>query len=388
MWAGQTASLLGDGAQAVALAWLVLTLTGSPLALGSVLLVGAVPRAAVVLVGGTTSDRWSPRALLVASNGARALVAGALAALTASGSIELWQLFVGSAVFGLADAFFLPAAGAIVPELVADDGDLARANALLGASEQGAMLLGPAFGGLVVAALGPGGAFGLNAISFVLAAAGLLPAPVRAAARSAAAGGVWGGVREGLAHAWGRVELRVLLLVISVESLTYNGVFGVGLPAQARSLAQGPVALGILYSSWGCGQLAGALSAGWTGLPRRWGPLMIAMTAAAGVAFVALGLVPALGPDAAILALLGFGVAYSSDVALPTWVQRSTSPELLGRVNGLIELPRSGLAPISLVVFGALACSRLPAAFVACGAAMLVTAAAAAASRPARRLEI
>jgi hypothetical protein len=200
--------------------------------------------------------------------------------------------------------------------------------------------------------------------------------------------GVWSGVREGLSHALGRVELRVLLLVISVEALTYNGVFGVGLPSLARSLAQGPVALGVLYSSWGCGQLAGALSAGWTGLPRRWGPLMIAMTAAAGVAFAALGLVPALGPDAAILALLGFGVAYSSDVALPTWVQRSTSPDLLGRVNGLIELPRSGLAPISVVAFGALARYRLPAAFAACGAAMLVTAAVAAASRSARRLAL
>ena len=115
---------------------------------------------------------------------------------------------------------------------------------------------------------------------------------------------------------------------------------------------------------------------------------MIAMTAAAGVAFAALGLVPALGPDAAILALLGFGVAYSSDVALPTWVQRSTSPDQLGRVNGLIELPRSGLAPVALVTFGALAGYHLPAAFLACGAAMLVTAAVAAASRSARQLAL
>lgn len=388
MWAGQTASLLGDGAQYVALAWLVLTLTGSPLALGSVLLAGAVPRAAAVLIGGAASDRWSPRALLLASNGAKALIAGSLAVLTVRGSIQLWQLTAGSALFGLADAFFLPAVGAIVPELVPHDRDLAPANALLGASEQGAMLLGPAVGGVVVAALGPAGAFGLNAASFVLAAAGLKPAPVRVAARPAGAGGVWSGVREGLAHEWGRVELRVLLLVISVEALTYNGVFGVGLPALARSLAQGPVALGVLYSAWGCGQLAGALSTGWTGLPRRWGLLMIGMTAAAGVAFAALGLVPALGPDAAILVLLGFGVAYSSDVALPTWLQRSTSPDLLGRVNGLIELPRSGLAPIALVLFGALARSSLSAAFAACGAAMLLTAAAAAASRPARRLAI
>jgi len=386
MWAGQTASMLGDGVQGVALAWLTLALTGSPLTLGSVLLAGAVPRAAVVLVGGAVSDRLSPRALLLASNVARALVAAALAGLAASGSVQLWQLYAGSFAFGLGDAFFLPAAGAIVPQLVASDRELPAANALLGVSEQGAMLVGPALGGVVVAAIGPGGAFGMNALSFLLAAVGLLPAAVRQTARTEAAGGVWTDMRDVLVYAWSRVDLRALLLLISVESLTYNGVFGVGLPALARSLAQGPVALGLLYSSWGCGQLVGALSAGRTGLPRRWGPLVIAMTACAGVAFATLGLLQALGPDAAVLAVLGFGVAYSSDVALPTWVQRSTSPELLGRVNGMIELPRSSLALVSMVAFGALARNGLAAAFVACGAVQLLAAAAAAGSRSVRNL--
>ncbi|HKF76998.1 MAG TPA: MFS transporter [Candidatus Dormibacteraeota bacterium] len=381
MWAGQTASLLGDGAQGVALAWLTLALTGSPLALGSVLLAGALPRAAVVLVGGAVSDRVSPRALLFASNVARALVAAVLAGLAATGSVRVWELYAGSFAFGLCDAFFVPAAGAVVPQLVAVDRDLTAANALLGVSEQGTMLVGPALGGVVVAAVGPGGAFGLNALSFLLAGAGLLPAPIRRTARTEAAEGVWAGIGAGLAYAWSRVDLRVLLMLISVESLTYNGVFGVGLPALARSLAQGPVALGLLYSSWGCGQLAGAVSAGLTGLPRRWGLLVIAMTAGAGLAFAMLGLLPALGPDAAVLAALGFGVAYSSDVALPTWVQRSTSPQLLGRVNGMIELPRSALAPVSVVAFGALAGTSLAAAFVACGAVQLLAAAAAARSR-------
>jgi MFS family permease len=386
MWAGETASLLGDGAQGVALAWLTLTLSGSALTLGSVLLAGAVARAAVVLVGGAVTDRLSPRALLLTSNVARALVAVTIAGLAASGGIRLWELYAGSVAFGLADAFFLPAVGAIVPALVAGEQDLSRANALLGASEQGAMLAGPVLGGLVVAAIGPGGAFAVNSLSFLVAAAGLLPAPRRGAARREAPESVWAGVRRGLAYAWGRVELRVLLLVISMESLTYNGVFGVGLPALARSFAQGPVALGLLASAWGCGQLAGALSAARTGLPRRWGLLTIAMTGAAGLAFVALGVLPALGLDMAVLALLGFGVAYSSDVALPTWVQRSTAPELLGRVNSVIELPRSSLAPVSLAAFGAIADRRLAAAFAVAGAALLLTAAMAAGSRSLRGL--
>jgi hypothetical protein len=197
---------------------------------------------------------------------------------------------------------------------------------------------------------------------------------------------VWEEVRDGLTYAWRRVDLRVVLLVVSVEALTYNGVFGVGLPALAKSLAEGPVALGVLYSAWGCGQLAGALSAARTGLPRRWGHLVIGVTACAGVAFAGLGLVRSLGPGVAILVALGFGVAYASDVALPTWIQRSTGPELLGRVSSLIELPRSSLAPASLVAFGALARYDLAAAFGACGAAMVVTAGVAAASRTLRGL--
>ena len=81
---------------------------------------------------------------------------------------------------------------------------------------------------------------------------------------------------------------------------------------------------------------------------------MISTTAWAGMAFVALGLVRSLGPDMGILATLGFGVAYASDVALPTWIQRSTSSALLGRVTSLVELPRASLAPASLLAFGAL----------------------------------
>lgn len=387
MWAGETVSMLGDGVHTIALAWLTLVLTGSPLALGSVLLAGAAPRAALVLVGGAVTDRLSPRTLLLASNGARAAIAAVLAGLIVSGTVQLWGLYATSFAFGLSDAFFRPAVGAIVPGLVADGRHLSAANALLGAGEQATMLVGPAVGGLLVAAIGPGGAFAVNGASFLLAAAGVLPAAVTKAPPGPRAT-VLADVREGLTYAWTRVDLRVVLLVGSVEALTYNGVFSVGLPALARSLVQGPVALGLLYSSWGCGQLTGALSAARTGLPRRWGHLMIGTAAWAGTAFVALGLVRSLGRDMAILATLGFGVAYASDVALPTWIQRSTSTALLGRVNSLIELPRASLAPASLLAFGVLARLDLAAAFAACGAAMLITAVAAAGSRSARQLVI
>jgi MFS family permease len=268
---------------------------------------------------------------------------------------------------------------------VADGRSLAAANALLGASEQATMLLGPVVGGLLVATIGPGGAFAVNGASFLLAAVGVLPAPVTRAPPGPRST-VLAEVREGLRYAWIRVDLRVVLLVVSVEALTYNGVFAVGLPALARSLVQGPVALGLLYSSWGCGQLTGALSAARTGLPRRWGYLMIGTAAGAGMAFVALGLLRSLGPDMAILATLGFPVAYASDVALPTWIQRSTSTALLGRVNSLVEFPRASLAPVSLLAFGALSRLDLAAAFAACGAAMLITAGVAASSRSARQL--
>ena len=110
--------MLGDQFHMIALAWLVLDLTGSGLALGTVLMAASIPRAILIVVGGALADRIPPRRLMLASDIARGVTVGALAALALSGRAELWHLLVMGVVFGIADALFFPAMNAIVPQIV------------------------------------------------------------------------------------------------------------------------------------------------------------------------------------------------------------------------------------------------------------------------------
>jgi MFS family permease len=121
LWLGQSVSILGDQFYFIALTWLTLQLTGSGLALGTVLMAAAIPRAIFMLVGGVLSDKASPRNLMMASNAIRALLVGLFTALVFLGTTQLWHLYVLSVAFGTVDAFFYPASRAIIPKLVDKD---------------------------------------------------------------------------------------------------------------------------------------------------------------------------------------------------------------------------------------------------------------------------
>jgi MFS family permease len=153
----QAASLLGDFFNYVAVAWLVLDLTGSSLAVGGVLAAASVPRAALMRLGGAVSDRFSPRSSMLVGGLARALVIGTLAVLVLTHTVQLWQLFVGSFLIGIIAAFFLPASTSMLPRVVRSD-QLEAGNAFMTLSRFGATVLGPALGGVLVAVPGAGAA--------------------------------------------------------------------------------------------------------------------------------------------------------------------------------------------------------------------------------------
>ena len=135
MFTGESISLLGDQFHFVALAWLTLQLTGSGVALGTVLMAAAIPRAVFMLVGGAMSDRISPRSLMLISNALRTVVVAVVAALVLTGHAQLWQLYVLALIFGVVDAFFYPALNTIVPMLVSDQ-ELPPANGLVQVMQQ------------------------------------------------------------------------------------------------------------------------------------------------------------------------------------------------------------------------------------------------------------
>jgi DHA3 family tetracycline resistance protein-like MFS transporter len=171
LWTGMTVSLLGDGIFIVAEAWQVYDIQNDPVALSLVGLAWTGGMTAFLLTGGIVSDRMERRRVLIAADLVRALVLAVTGVLSLAGVLEIWHLVVLAVLYGAGEAFFGPAFGALVPEIVAPR-HLVEANSLEQFVRQaGERLLGPAVGGFVVAAVSAGGAFLIDAGTFAISAA-------------------------------------------------------------------------------------------------------------------------------------------------------------------------------------------------------------------------
>jgi predicted MFS family arabinose efflux permease len=350
--ASEGISMTGDAAFEIALAWSVIGSTGSIAALATILLFRSVPRGVLLLVGGSVVDRFSSRSVMMATHAVRAIAMLAAAVLTSQGAVPMWQLCSLAVVMGAAAAFFTPASESIVPALV-EEGELSQANAVQGFSEQASSIVGPVLGGALVASAGASAVFAVNGVTFLVAALTLLAAArvARGRSESPRARQIGREILEGLAHARRSREVRLVLAVISAATLSYAGVFAVGLPALAQSWGDA-TSLGLIIAGWGSGQLVGVTAAAVTGLPRRWGLLLIGMTLLEALMFASLGFMPGPWAAAALLFFVGIGVAYSSDVALPTFIQTQTPRHLLGRTSAILGLPQVILEPVSIALLG------------------------------------
>jgi MFS family permease len=355
IFGGESISVIGDYFHFVALAWLTLQLTGSGLALGSVLMVAGIPRAVFILLGGALSDRFSPRSLMLYSNAFRALVVAVLAVLVLTGRAELWHLFMFAAIFGVVDALFYPALNTILPMLV-DEETLPPANALMQGSQQLAGLIGPAIAGIFIAAVQIGVAFVVDAVSFSIAALAVLFVVGGRRVVHAESDGprpsLLGTIGDGFRFAWSDPAVRSLILLTAAFNLAFNGPLLVGLPFLAdNSLGGGSATFGILLSGFGAGSLVGAAGAGSIARVPRLGTVVLAIAVGMGAAFGLLGLAPNVLTAGAILATIGVGAGFLN-VHIISWLQGRTAEEMRGRVMSMVMLGSIGLAPLSYALAG------------------------------------
>jgi MFS family permease len=376
VWLGETVSMVGDQFYLVALPWLALALTGSSLALGLVLMAAAIPRAGLMLVGGALSDRFDPRRIMIASSVARAVLVAVLGLLVWTDAVQLWHLYLLGAGFGAADAFFQPAALALVPRLVPED-RLEASNALVMGSMAVTGMFAPALAGVAIAATGTALGFGIDAVTFLFAVMTLLlirrPPTASGAESEPASNGTLGAIVAGLRYASADAQIRLVLLAVTVINLAVVGPFFVGLPVLVESFDAGPMAYGIVLSAFGGAALVGAIVAGTLGARARMS-LVIPATAG-GLAFgmVLIGLAPNAWATALAALPLGAGVGVLQ-VSGMAWLQRRTAPAYLGRVMSLVMFAIMGLTPISYAIAGAVAESGLAILFIGSGAGMVLLA--------------
>lgn len=356
---GGAISMLGDQLTMIALPWLVLSLTGDPLALGLAIALMSIPRAVFILLGGALVDRHSPKRVLMLSKYANAALLALLAsALLLDRHVPLALLYALAFGLGLAQAFGIPAGTSILPQAVPAE-HLQAANGMLMGLRQLSMLAGPLLAAGVLA-LGSGGAgaepaglalaFGLDAASFLLSAwtlsrVALIAAP---AASTAAPEPVLRAVGAGLRMVWDDQPMRLCFIYWGVVALFIGGAMQVAVPVLAGAL-HGASTLGLLMGANGAGTLLGmgiAAKAGDRITLLTFGSTILAADALVGLLVMPLGAAGTLWQ--AVLPMLAIGaVSGYMQIGVFTWIQRRVAPAMMGRAMSIFMFIFMGLAPLS-----------------------------------------
>jgi len=361
LWFAQSFSVIGDRIITVALALFITDLTGNATDLGLVLAAHALPLVAFLLIGGVWADRLPRKQLMVVTDAIRFVLHGTLAALIFLGEAEVWQVIVIEVLFGTAEAFFRPAATALIPQTVPEE-EIQPANALIGMSNNIAEFAGPALATVLVLGVGAGTAFAIDAATFVVSALFTirirprrreLTAEEEAAAERESGAGLWGEVRAGFAEVRSRVWIWATLASFSVTLCFGVGPFFVLGPLVAEQQYDSIGIFGVMEACLGLGLIVGSL------LAIRWRPLhpmRMAMIFAClwppGVILFAAG-VP-LGIVLPIVVVGGLGLALFETFWLTALAER-IPPDKLSRVTSYDWMASLGLLPLGFVLAGPLA---------------------------------
>ncbi|MEU6167691.1 MFS transporter [Streptomyces tanashiensis] len=351
-WLGAyTASTLGDSVYHLALSWTAVS-SGTPAQAGLVMAVSAVPRALLMLGGGVVADRLGPRRVVIASDTVRCLVVLGLAATLLLASPGLWALAAVGLVFGVVDALFLPAVGAL-PARVTERDQLARVQGMRGLAQRMGAVLGAPLGGLAVAVGGTASAFGVAGALFalsvpLLAALRLRPLPREDEQRD---GTALRDLADGLRYVRGHRTLGPLMIVVLLSDLGFVGPLNVGLAVLSEQRGWGASGIGWVLSGFGVGAGGASLLLTVKGHMPRTGLVMGWTMVLGAVSIGALAHIPRL-PLAALAALSIGLLAGLSGALCNALVQTECDPAYLGRVSAVASLGSLGLAPLTYPVTG------------------------------------
>jgi MFS family permease len=351
-FSGQLISLIGTWMQNVAQAWLVYRMTGSSLLLGSIAFAGQIPVFIAAPIGGAIADRYSRHKLVIGTQISSMILALILAALTLTNRIEIWHIFVLSALLGVVNGIDIPARQSFMVEMVGKE-DLMNAIALNSSMFNGARIIGPAVAGVLVAAIGEGWCFFVNGVSYIAVIIGLLMMrvkPRRIVSKSAPLQHII----EGFRFVRQATPIRDMLLLLGVVSLVAMP-YAVLMPIFAdRILNAGARGLGILMGATGVGALLAALTlaarSGLKGLGRMIGYAALGF----GASLIAFSFSRSFWLSVLLLVPVGFGMMLETTTS-NTLIQAMVPDELRGRVMAVYTMMFMGMAPFGSLFAGAAA---------------------------------
>jgi MFS family permease len=349
---GQIISLTGTWMQSVAQAWLVYSLTKSAFLLGAVGFASQIPVFLLAPLGGAAADRINRHRLIISTQAASMILAGILAWLTLSHRVQVPYIFVLAALLGMVNAFDIPGRQSFLIDMVGKE-DLMNAIALNSSIFNGARVIGPAVAAILVARIGEGWCFALNAASYIAVIAGLLLMKVHCELRTSK-NSPFEDIVEGFRWVNGTKVIRALLLLIGLVSLV-GMPYTVLMPVFADEiLHHGASGLGILMGATGVGALLGALTlaskTGVTGLG-RW---VVFTCASFGISIIAFSFSRYFWLSVVLLVPAGFSMMLQMACS-NTLIQTMVPDRLRGRVMSLYSMMFMGMAPIGALTGGYLA---------------------------------
>jgi len=381
---GTTISLIGDQCYIVALPWLVLQMTGSAVAMGTMLMAAAIPRAVLMLLGGAISDRISPRKILMSTASTRTVLVAAIAVLIWFHALNIQELYALAFLFGVADAFALPAMSAFLPSLIKRE-QLVAGNSALQTSVQLSMIAGPAPAGFLVKAFGAAWAFFLDAISFLFIIAALWALPDPPQSQTGPKKALWHSIGEGLQIVAKDAQLRSLIIIATAINFCIAGPVGVGLAYLTKIRFGSPAAYGATLSALGVGAVLGTTLSGLVKVRRR-GYLILTMGVVIGLCLAPMGMMWRLWEMSALMFVIGL-TAGLSNVHIVSWIQQRVEAAVRGRIMSVVMTSNVGLMPFSLAVAGVMVAWSPKWTFLLAGALMVASCAVAALQKPVREIQ-
>jgi MFS family permease len=353
-FSGQSVSLVGTWMQRIAMPWLVYHMTGSAFLLGIVGFAGQIPTFILSPVAGVFTDRWSRYNVLFITQVLSMIQAFILAWLCLAGTIRIWEIVVLSILLGCVNAFDVPARHSFVIDMVEKKEDLGNAIALNSLMFNGARLIGPSVAGVMLASMGEGVCFLINAISYVFIIISLLMMKVRQKEITKKDTHIFDELKDGLSYIFGYAPIKHLLVLLTITSLMGMS-YTVLMPVYAKEILHGEShTYGFLMGAAGFGALMGALFLASRESVIKLGKIVPASAILFGAGLITLSFSGNFPVSLVLMLIIGLG-AMMQTAASNTILQTITDDDKRGRVMSFYTMAIMGTAPFGALIAGTLA---------------------------------
>jgi MFS family permease len=350
---GQSISLVGTWMQQIAMSWLVYRLTNSTFLLGIVGFLGQIPTFLLAPFAGVIADKYNRHRVLIVTQTLAMLQALILSALVLANCITVGHIMTLSIFLGLVNSFDIPVRQAFTVEMIEEREDLGNAIALNSSMVNAARLLGPSLAGILIAGLGEGICFLLNAISYTAVIASLLAMKITPRQIAPSDAHLLHGLREGFVYAFNFAPIRSILLLLGLVSLM--GVpYQVLMPVFARDIFHGgPRTLGFLMAMSGVGALTGAIYLAGRKCIVGLGKIIALACGLFGSALIMFALSTVLWFSIAVICVAGFAMMIQM-AASNTVLQTVVEEDKRGRIMSLYTMSFMGMVPFGNLLAGSL----------------------------------